>query len=197
MFLFIGQFLDFFLLIVSLTGQLLFILHLEIVSHFLAGFIITLDVLQLHFEIVKECLDYIIMLVIQPLYVSFEPLTHRILGLLKIFELPLLVLELLLIEVLEFFLALIVVNLKFVHLLLVLVFLLSLFHLELFVVTVQLVELLRLLFLHHIVTLDEGEVLGSETRIDDVLLLFHLGTQGLLLFAPIFHTAFTDKHDSP
>lgn len=135
------------------------------------------------------------MLVIQPLYVSFEPLTHSILSLLKIFELPLLVLELLLIEVLEFFLALIVVNLKFVHLLLVLVFLLSLFHLELFVVTVQLVELLSLLFLHHIVTLDEGEVLGSETRIDDVLLLFHLGTQGLLLFAPIFHTAFTDKHD--
>ena len=70
-----------------------------------------------------------------------------------------LILKLLLVEVLQLLLPLVMSDLQLVHMLLIVVLLLGFSHLKDLVVTIELIQFLGLLFLHLIVTLDEGEVL--------------------------------------
>ena len=82
-----------------------------------------------------------------------------ILGILEPAILINLILKLLLVEVLQLLLPLVMSDLQLVHMLLIVVLLLGFSHLKDLVVTIELIQLLGLLFLHLIVTLDEGEVL--------------------------------------
>ena len=79
------------------------------------------------------------------------------------------------------------VNLKLIHLLLIFVLLLCFFHLKLFILLVQGVQLLSLCLFHLVVLLDEREVLGTETRVNKVLLLSHVVPESLLLLSPVLH----------
>ena len=107
-----------------------------------------------------------------------------------------LILKLLLVEVLQLLLPLVMSDLQLVHMLLIVVLLLGFSHLKDLVVTIELIQFLGLLFLHLIVTLDEGEVLCTKGGVHLVVLLLHLSAESLLLLPPIFHQTFANKHDA-
>ena len=143
--------------------------------------------LKVFLEEIEELLNVLVVAIVKTLDLILEEPLVLLLILLESLELLLLVLELLLVQVLELLFALIMVNLELVHLLLIFVLLLCLLHLELLILLVQGIELLSLCLFHPVVLLDEGEVLGAETRVDEVLLLSHIVPESLLLFPPVFH----------
>ena len=116
-------------------------------------------------------------------------LCHQLLIPCQLSELLLLILKLLFIEILQFFLALVVCDLLLVHILLIVVLLLSFFLLEILIHLVQLSQLLGLLLLHRVDLLHKDEVLLPEGQVHTTRLLLNFRLQTLLVLSPFLHHA--------